>query len=80
MKAIPILALLLLTSCNLAEEETHCEQVQAASVWLERNVTTHAEMQQEIEEILIPDKCNGITAGKLKKLFLDLDKLSENRR
>jgi protein involved in sex pheromone biosynthesis len=70
---------LLLAGCDDnvdGRADTHCKQAELAAAWLQRDVTTRAELQQEIKEVIAPNKCDGITPQKLQKVMLDLSKLS----
>jgi hypothetical protein len=74
MKYLIILTPLLLLGCH---DDDNCDGVQKANHWLTDAVTTHAQLTLEINEVIVENKCSGITAEKLRKVLLDMERLAK---
>jgi hypothetical protein len=51
------------------------EPASARNPWLDREVTTHEELRAEINELISDNARGDITAEKLRKVMLDIEKV-----
>jgi len=71
MRSAVLFGLLLLAGCS----NDNCAAVNKAEHWLTDDVTTREQLRQEINDVLVDNRCDGITAAKLRKILLDMEKL-----
>lgn len=52
---------------------SNCDLVQGGSHWMTEHVETRDQLRQEISELLVDNRCDGITPEKLRKILLDME-------
>ena len=55
-------------------EPSNCDAVKRGDAWMQRHVTTSDEVQQEIDALIVDNKCDGITPAKLRKVLTDMER------
>lgn len=57
-------------------EPSNCEAVEKNLVWLGKTVETQRDLEDEINGLIIDNRCDGITPQKLRKVLLDMTRIS----
>lgn len=55
--------------------QSNCGAVEYGEKWLSTSVENEFQLRQEINELLVDNHCDGITAEKLRKVLFDMRKV-----
>jgi hypothetical protein len=66
----------LLMNCS-EKPPSNCETVKSGESWMNKTVQSREDLRDEIDALIIDNRCDGITPAKLHKVLRDLERIGD---